>query len=947
MILFCALLFNALYYLTHNFPFGQPFPPLGKLRSLPPSLSVPTKSSDIFSFRSSRSFGPAPEGYVAGRGRGAAGFSKSAFATPLNRRPLPGASHIVGSQRGRPSSDDDAEHALASRGEDDGGLFAMSEYDAEDDVADAVWDSVDKRMEERRMKRRQEREKQELIESRAKRPKIQSMFADITKDLGTVSMDDWEKMSDIGDRSLRYKQAKYDRFTPAPDILLQQASSSSSYSGSATAEAPVSGTMTDLNAFGGARTTVLKTRLAAVADSVSGQAAADRDGLLTEIKSQRVATEAEIGDIKKARELFASVTLSNPYHAPGWIAYARLEEAAGKIQKARKIIEEGCEKCPKNQDIWLEAARMHAPEQAKMLLAKAVESLAENVQIWLAAARLETEDKNRKRRVLRKALDQIPNSAALWKEAIDLEEPDAAKILLARAVECVPQSASMWLALARLETYVNAKKVLNRAINALPADKMIWIAAAQLEEANGQTSKVAPIIRAAMETLGKLGVKIDRDEWLAEAERCERSANPVVCQSIVHEAIGLGVEEVDKRKTWKEDAKQSLLRGAIVTARAIYAESTQAFPGRPGIWLKLADLEKRHGTPGSLEEVLKQAVRFCPQAEGLWLRAAKEQWLTGNVDGARAIIKEAYAANPDSEQIWLAAVKLEKENNEFERARVLLERARSTASTGKVWMKSALLEREAGSHEKERLILEEAVQKFSDFAKLWLMLAQLEEREGKTDAAFKAYMSAIKVLPLSVPLHLGVARLAERTAGAAKCRALLEKGRRNLMGQEGLEQLWLESVRVEIRCGNAKMAQTMMARALQECPTAGILWAEAIETDPKSAKRSRTEEALKNCGDHPLVVLAIARFFAEERRLEKARAWMERAVVLDPDFGDAWANYYKFESQHSVPEKRDEIAKRCVAADPHHGERWIAVSKSLEAVKWNTETILYRVAAQL
>eukprot|EP01122_Echinamoeba_exundans_P012326 TRINITY_DN5114_c0_g1_i1.p1 TRINITY_DN5114_c0_g1~~TRINITY_DN5114_c0_g1_i1.p1 ORF type:complete len:916 (+),score=220.62 TRINITY_DN5114_c0_g1_i1:318-2750(+) len=808
-------------------------------------------------------------------------------------------------------------------------------------------------MEERRLKRRQEREKQELIESRAKRPKIQSMFADIAKDLGTVSVDDWEKMTEIGDRSLRYKQAsKYDKFTPAPDILLQQASSSTSYTGAATVDpamsgvsTAISGTMTDLNAFGGARTSVLKTKLAAVADSVQGQAQADRDGLLTAINSQRVQTDAEIGDIKKARELFGSVTLSNPHHAPGWIAYARLEEAAGKIQKARKIIEEACDKCPKNQDIWLEAARMHAPQEAKTLLARAVEHLPENVQIWLAAARLETEDKNRKRRVLRKALEQIPNSAALWKEAIDLEEPDAARILLSRAVECVPQSSQMWLALARLETYTNAKKVLNRAINALPADKTIWISAAQLEEANGQLAKVPQIIHAAMDTLGKLGVKIDRDEWLGEAERCEKSGNPVVCQAIVHEAISLGVEEIDRKKTWKEDAKQCLARGSVATARAIYAEATEAFPGKPGFWLKLADLEKKHGTKESVDDVLKQAVKFCPKAEELWLRAAKEQWMSGNVDGARAIIKEAYAANPDSEAIWLAAVKLEKENNEFERARVLLERARNTASTAKVWMKSALLEREAGASASERAILEEAVTKFPDFEKLWLMLAQLDEREQKNEAALKTYMTALKTLPTSVPLWLGAARLEERTAGAAKCRALLEKGRLRLLGQEGLATLWLESFRVEMRCGNTKMAQTMMAKALQECPTSGILWAEAIETDPKNAKRSRTEEALKRCGDNPHVVLAVARLFAEERRLEKARAWMERSVVLDPDFGDAWANYYKFESMHGIPEKRDEVARRCVAADPHHGEKWISVAKSLEAVKWNPETILLRVAA--
>ena len=40
----------------------------------------------------------------------------------------------------------------------------------------------------------------------------------------------------------------------------------------------------------------------------------------------KVSSDAEISDIKKARLLLKSVTTTNPRHAPGWIAAARLEE---------------------------------------------------------------------------------------------------------------------------------------------------------------------------------------------------------------------------------------------------------------------------------------------------------------------------------------------------------------------------------------------------------------------------------------------------------------------------------------------------------------------------------------------------------------------------------------------------------------------------------------------
>jgi pre-mRNA-processing factor 6 len=70
-------------------------------------------------------------------------------------------------------------------------------------------------------------------------------------------------------------------------------------------------------------------------------------------------SDAEIGDIKRARMLFDSLVKSNPKHAPGWIAAACLEEHAGRMVAARKIIKAGCDQCPKSEDVWLEAARLH------------------------------------------------------------------------------------------------------------------------------------------------------------------------------------------------------------------------------------------------------------------------------------------------------------------------------------------------------------------------------------------------------------------------------------------------------------------------------------------------------------------------------------------------------------------------------------------------------------
>jgi pre-mRNA-processing factor 6 len=94
--------------------------------------------------------------------------------------------------------------------------------------------------------------------------------------------------------------------------------------------------------------------------TTSGSATSiDPKGYLTSLDSQVIKTEAEIGDIKRARMLFDSLIKSNPKHAPGWIAAAALEEHAGRMVAARKLIKQGCEQCPKSEDVWLEAARLH------------------------------------------------------------------------------------------------------------------------------------------------------------------------------------------------------------------------------------------------------------------------------------------------------------------------------------------------------------------------------------------------------------------------------------------------------------------------------------------------------------------------------------------------------------------------------------------------------------
>ena len=178
-----------------------------------------------------------------------------------------------------------------------------------------------------------------------------------------------------------------------------------------------------------------------MADSVSGQTVVDPKGYMTDLGSMIVKSDAEIGDIKKARMLLKSVINTNPRHAPGWVAAARLEEVAGKLAEARQLLQKGCEMCPQSEDIWLEAARLQTPENAKAVLARGVAANPNSVKLWMQASRLEDTDVA-KSRVLRRALERIPTAVRLWKAAVELANEDDARVLLSRAVECCPQAGA-------------------------------------------------------------------------------------------------------------------------------------------------------------------------------------------------------------------------------------------------------------------------------------------------------------------------------------------------------------------------------------------------------------------------------------------------------------------------------------------------------------------------
>ena len=70
--------------------------------------------------------------------------------------------------------------------------------------------------------------------------------------------------------------------------------------------------------------------------------------------------------------------------------------------------------------------------------------------------------------------------------------------------------------------------------------------------------------------------------------------------------------------------------------------------------------------------------------------------------------------------------------------------------------------------------------------------------------------------------------------------------------------------------------------------------------NPKAQRRMMSVDALKKCENDPLVLLAVAKLFLQERKITKARQWFNRTVKLDPDFGDAWVSHSHSHSHAAI-----------------------------------------------
>ncbi|EAK88146.1 Pre-mRNA splicing factor Pro1/Prp6. HAT repeat protein [Cryptosporidium parvum Iowa II] len=866
-------------------------------------------SSDLQISKKHNIFGEPPPDYVPGKGRGAIGF-----ASGVSRD-----DQTITIEADIGDYSDTKFDKFSGFNEH---LFNDIKYDDDDRQADSIYEMIEEKLSTRRKKQKEKKIREEILKVREHRPTLQEQFSGLKKSLGDVKIEEWDQIPEPGDYYIKNKKPKL--FLPVPDEIIQSSHKNLfetlTQKNCSNSELNTELT-TELNELGTAKGNILSLKLDKAMGSVSGQSVIDPSKYLSSLNTAGIKLNGDLSDIKKARLLLKSVVNTNPKHSPGWIAAARFEEFVGRLSHAREIIAKGCEMCPKNEDIWLEAIRLGKPEQIDKIIVKSIKFIPNSTKVWMVAANRET-NKNKKLLIIKKALEFIPNSIKLWKEAISLVDNESEKALLSKAVKCVPQSEELWLRYARLSEYCDAQKILNEARKVLPTFPGIWVEAAKLEEQNGKVEKVELIVKRCISNLSAKRFVHSRDDWLNRAGECEKEGYSNTCISIIKNTWNLGIDDDAINDQVFSYIDNFIKSNNIISARAMFESSADMFKSKEYFWIKWANFEEKYGNFEKVDHVLQKSLKNCPDKQILWLKAAQNQSANGNAEIARLILSKGYSSSlNDKEEIVLEAARLELSQGEIERAKIILERERTNSPSVQIWVESIKLENDQKNYDLCILYCSESVKEYPSSPNLWLLYGFIYRKAfpDRINEALKIYEEGLNFCSDSIELWFSTIELLMLLQNWKKARTFLDLARSKNKNQP---ELWMQTIKLEKNAGNNEFIPQILSKALKECPKSGLLYAESIFTEQKQKQKSKFLIALEQCGNDPYVLVAIAISFWKENDFHKSRKWFKSALEIDNKIGDTWIHYIAFELLNGDFQSQRDALNDFINATPNKGFEW-------------------------
>eukprot|EP00834_Sanchytrium_tribonematis_P000479 NODE_9_length_64580_cov_1.431941.p6 type:complete len:812 gc:universal NODE_9_length_64580_cov_1.431941:10034-12469(+) len=684
---------------------------------------------------------------------------------------------------------------------------------------------------------------------------------DIKSNLVDMTMNDWLNIPDAKNISKKKKRKIAERYTPVPDHLVHR----------------------PLLHLDESASVVEQEYIAA----------------LEEKKLSK--TVEDIGDVEKTRNILTSIVQTNKTHAPSWIALARLEEVAKNSSKAKQVILQGCENCTENDDVWLEAARLHSNGKGKSILAQAVRFVPKSESIWLKAAELE-DDLDMKKKILAKAVEMLPESKNVWKHLIEMESDDhSALVLLKKAIDVVKDKEEFYLALSKLLPYEESKNLLKKARSSDPSSIKYWIQSAYLEEQNHQMDSIDDIVK----NMVALNIKSPKD-WTLLAIDCESKAFYNTALKIVDFGFEKSIENTENCLELSQEHGSKLLSKRLTQILVDLSPNIENFE-------KLFNYCNDDEKLPFLKRISKST-----KIEVLWLKYAKSK----SAEIAARILRAAIDTN-SSPELFIAIVKAYLSLNDFENAKMYATQGMDLYETSpRLKLKKLQICIQERHFQDFEIQMDKCIENFPKFSKFYLLKAEMACHSEKLDDAARILEESIYLVPQSFLHYILLSRIYEKKAKLARSRAILETGRKACPKSV---DLWIESCRLEKRNGFTEVAAQVILTALHYFPESGHLMSELIYLEIPLKRKSLIVEALKKCPTSHFAALCTAKYYWSISDAKNAKKWFEKAIELNAEYGDTYIEYYAFAQENASFMAVLEAAK---SAKPRYGDLWTAHSKN-------------------
>lgn len=453
---------------------------------------------------------------------------------------------------------------------------------------------------------------------------------------------------------------------------------------------------------------------------------------------------------------------------------------------------------------------------------------------WLQYAQWELEQKEfaRARSVFERCLDVHPNDIQVWMRYIEAEMKSRninhARNLLDRAVTRLPRVDKIWYKYVYMEEMLGnipgTRQVFDRWMQWQPSEAA-WSSYIKLEKRYGEYDRARDIFQSF--TM----VHPEPRNWIKWAKFEEEYGTSDLVREVFGTAVeALGDEFVDEKLFIAYARFESKLK-EYERARAIYKYALDRLPRSKSRLLHKAytTFEKQFGDQDGVEDVVlskrrvyyEEQVRENPKNYDAWFDYAGLEEASRDADRIRDVYERAIAQVPPTQEkrhwrryiyLWIFyAVWEELEGQDVERARQIY-----TTCLNMIPHK-----------------------KFT-FAKIWLLAAQFEIRQGELGAARKLLGRAIGMCPKD-KIFNGYVDIERKLFEFVRCRTLYEK---HVQYNPTNCQTWIKFAELERGLDDLERARAIFELAVGQAQLdmPELLWKAYIDFEEEEGEYEKTRE---------------------------------------------------------------------------------------------------------